>query len=69
MLEAALPLVTEGERSKLLNTVLERLVLQRPGRWMIYDPVQAGGLTELICFASDFWKQPSASSVKTLGKE
>jgi glycosyltransferase involved in cell wall biosynthesis len=55
LLEAAFPLVNAAGRGALLNSVLERLLLSCPGRWMIYDPSAYGG-RELVRFADDFVK-------------
>ena len=53
MLEAVLPLATGLGRTRLLNTVLERLIVGRPERWMYYDPWQYGP-DEVVSFARDF---------------
>ena len=51
ILEAALPLVSEFERAVLLNTVLERLLVPRPGRLSFYRPRDS---KDVIEFAADF---------------
>jgi hypothetical protein len=53
MLEVALSVTSSAERLKLLDIVLERLIISRSGRWLFYDPWQDGPLN-LVGFANEF---------------
>jgi glycosyltransferase involved in cell wall biosynthesis len=53
LLDAALPLVSGRDRLGLLETVLERLVVSRPGRWMCFEPSH-GDESQLTEFVSGF---------------
>jgi glycosyltransferase involved in cell wall biosynthesis len=53
MFEAALPVTPGADRLRLLDIVLERLILPRPDRWLFHDP-WAGGPLDLVRFANEF---------------
>jgi glycosyltransferase involved in cell wall biosynthesis len=53
MLDAALPVTPSAKRLRLLDIILERLIVPRSGRWLFYDPWQDGPLNP-IGFANEF---------------
>jgi glycosyltransferase involved in cell wall biosynthesis len=53
MLEAAVPVTSSTQRLRLLDIILERLILPRSGRWLFYDPWQDGPLN-VVRFANEF---------------
>jgi GT2 family glycosyltransferase len=54
MIEAALPLVNSvPEQLRLFETVLERILVPRDGRWVFFDPVRDGS-ANAVSFANDF---------------
>lgn len=60
LLEAALPLAGSSiEQMWWMHTVLERLIVTRPGRWYFYDSWQDGP-DSLIRFANEFVDQATA---------
>jgi hypothetical protein len=53
MLEAALLVIPSAGSLRLLDIILERLIVPRSGRWLFYDPWQDGPLNP-VGFANEF---------------